>query len=228
MAMTGAVAANAFLGHTSAATESFHLEQEFVLECSDSAVDHGPADPGQRPDRLRPREVQGRRLRPARLGQGLRARLARDPSGRRPPAALRPGRQTAGSATSTSRRSASTGCPWGKYLLVGRLRPRPADAGGLHDGHAAADFSPSTALPADWVRSRDPFQGVDKKDFGFKLTLTADPPEKDKDKPVAMSDSKDQGRQGLDHGPRPRPGSRPGPRRQGPGPTGLDRHSGPR
>ena len=38
--------------------------------------------------------------------------------------------------------------------------------------HANADFSPSGSLPADWVRTRDPFQGVDKKDFGFSLTLT--------------------------------------------------------
>ena len=45
-------------------------------------------------------------------------------------------------------------------------------------------------MPADWVRTRDPFQGVDKKDFGFKLVLTVDPPEPKK--PGAMS-AKSQG-----------------------------------
>ncbi len=32
MSMSGSVAANAFLGHTSSATETFHLEQEFEIE----------------------------------------------------------------------------------------------------------------------------------------------------------------------------------------------------
>ena len=38
MSMSGSVAANAFLGQTSSATETFHLEQEFEIECSDSAT----------------------------------------------------------------------------------------------------------------------------------------------------------------------------------------------
>jgi len=39
-----------------------------------------------------------------------------------------------------------------------------------------ADFSPDTALPPEWVRTRDPFQGVSKKAFGFTATITAAPP----------------------------------------------------
>ncbi len=49
-------------------------------------------------------------------------------------------------------------------------------ASGVCDSHAVADFSPDTALPPEWVRTRDPFQGVSKKSFGFTATVTAAPP----------------------------------------------------
>ena len=62
--------------------------------------------------------------------------------------------------------------PVGRYVLKADF-VIDAVAGGLCDGHSVADFSPTTALPADWVRTRDPFQGVDKKNFGFSLLLTA-------------------------------------------------------
>jgi hypothetical protein len=52
-----------------------------------------------------------------------------------------------------------------------------AQAGGLRDGHAAADFSPSSSLPTDFVRLRDSFQNTDKKNFGFTIMLTAAPSE---------------------------------------------------
>src|SRR5439155_13323861 len=62
--------------------------------------------------------------------------------------------------------------PVGRYVLTADF-VIDAVAGGLCDGHSVADFSPSTTLPADWVRTRDPFQGVDKKNFGFSVLLTA-------------------------------------------------------
>jgi hypothetical protein len=62
--------------------------------------------------------------------------------------------------------------PVGRYVLKADFII-DAVAGGLCDGHSVADFSPTTALPADWVRTRDPFQGVDKKNFGFSMNLTA-------------------------------------------------------
>ena len=64
------------------------------------------------------------------------------------------------------------GVPLGRYALTADF-VIDADASGLADAHANADFSPSTSLPTDWVRTRDPFQGVDKKNFGFSLTLVA-------------------------------------------------------
>jgi hypothetical protein len=64
-----------------------------------------------------------------------------------------------------------SGVPLGRYSLTAEF-VLEAGAFGIADAHANADFSPSGSLPSDWVRTRDPFQGVDKKDFGFSLTLT--------------------------------------------------------
>ena len=44
------------------------------------------------------------------------------------------------------------------------------------NARAAADFSPDTQLPSDWVATKDPFQGANKEGFGFFLTLTAKAP----------------------------------------------------
>ncbi len=112
--------------------------------------------------------------------------------------------------------------PLGKYVLVADF-VLACDAGGLTDGHSAADFSPSTALPSDWVRTRDPFQGVDKKDFGFKLVLTADAPEKDKAVALSADKGKDAGiARASTSKPNATVAKRPVPS------SGLDRHSGPR
>ena len=63
--------------------------------------------------------------------------------------------------------------PLGRYSLYAELILE-ADAAGLAAAHVQADFSPSGSLPSDWVRTRDPFQGVDKKNFGFSLTITVE------------------------------------------------------
>jgi hypothetical protein len=65
--------------------------------------------------------------------------------------------------------------PIGRYTLTATF-VLDTRAAGVCDSHAVADFSPDTALPPEWVRTRDPFQGVSKKSFGFTATVTAAPP----------------------------------------------------
>ena len=62
--------------------------------------------------------------------------------------------------------------PLGKFVLSAHMVIE-AQAGGLYDAHAAADFSPSASLPPDFVRLRDPFQNADKKNFGLTIMLKA-------------------------------------------------------
>jgi hypothetical protein len=65
--------------------------------------------------------------------------------------------------------------PVGRYTLTATM-VLDTRASGVCDSHAVADFSPDTSLPPEWVRVRDPFQGVSKKSFGFTATITAEPP----------------------------------------------------
>ncbi len=62
--------------------------------------------------------------------------------------------------------------PVGRCVVSARV-VLDTQASGVCGDHAIADFSPDTALPADWVRNRDPFQAVSKKAFGFTFTLSA-------------------------------------------------------
>ena len=65
--------------------------------------------------------------------------------------------------------------PLGRFTLVADF-VLDSTASGVCNAHAVADFSPDTTLPADWVRMRDPFQGVSKKSFGFTFSISTDPP----------------------------------------------------
>ncbi len=65
--------------------------------------------------------------------------------------------------------------PVGRYTLTATFA-MDTTSSGVCDSHAVADFSPDTALPPEWVRTRDPFQGVSKKSFGFIATVTAAAP----------------------------------------------------
>lgn len=65
--------------------------------------------------------------------------------------------------------------PVGRYTLTATF-VLDTSASGVCDSHSVADFSPDTALPPEWVRTRDPFQGVSKKSFGFTATISAAPP----------------------------------------------------
>ena len=62
--------------------------------------------------------------------------------------------------------------PVGRYVLTARFTIE-ADAAGLADGHSAADFAPEVSLADPFARSRDPFQGASKKEFGFDVTIKA-------------------------------------------------------
>ncbi len=171
--LTGTAAANAVLGCESSVSQTFHLEQEFEI----AAAETGVRDVALTLEstlvglvRARHKGSAGVRLasakicpvgwpesplvvvHPAFLVQATGAKLCNQ---RLPPIKV-------------------PTMPVGLYVLVADF-VLISDAAGLTDGHSAADFSPSTTLPADWVRARDPFQGVDKKDFGFHLTLTAEP-----------------------------------------------------
>ena len=178
MTMSGSVAANAFLGHTSTATETFHLEQEFEIECSDSATSFV---------RLTLESALVGFVRSKyKAGAGVKVASAKvfvAGSPETPLVVVHPPSCVEGDNARLCNQHLPLirvdKMPLGKYILVADF-VIDCNAGGICDGHSAADFSPSTALPADWVRTRDPFQGVDKKDFGFKLTLTADAPEASK------------------------------------------------
>jgi hypothetical protein len=64
--------------------------------------------------------------------------------------------------------------PVGKYVLVANFLIF-AEATGFTNAHAVADFS-SDDLPDAWKQSTDPFKDVDRKDFGFIVTLNAAAP----------------------------------------------------
>jgi hypothetical protein len=217
MSMSGSVAANAFLGHTSAATESFHLEQEFEIECSDSATTS---------TRLTLESVLVGFVR-SKYKAGACVRMASAKvcvlgSPETPLIVVHPPLSVDGDGGRLCNQHLPLirvdKMPLGKYVLFADF-VIDCNAGGICDGHSAADFSPSTSLPSDWVRTRDPFQGVDKKDFGFRLVLTADPPDKEqagetaarrKDAGVARTST-------IKPAPAPQPKAVV---------TGLDRHSG--
>jgi hypothetical protein len=226
MAMSGSVAANAFLGHTSSATMTFHLEQGFEIECSDSATCFV---------RLTLESALVGFVRSKyKAGAGVKVASAKilvpGSPVETPLIVVHPPQCVEGDNGRLCNQHLPLirvdKMPLGKYVLVADF-VITCDAGGLTDGHSAADFSPSTSLPTDWVRTRDPFQGVDKKDFGFKLVLTADPPEPKK--PGAMSaKTKDTKVAKVSTANLVTTRTPPTPTRPRPSPTGLDRHCGDR
>jgi hypothetical protein len=219
MSMSGSVAANAFLGQTSTATETFHLEQEFELSCSDSStcfvrLTLESALVGF----VRSKHKAGASVKVA------SARICLPNSPETPFIIVHPPQAIEGEEGRLCNQHLPLikvdRLPLGKYLLIADF-VLSCEAGGVLDGHSAVDFSPSTSLPADWIRTRDPFQGVDKKDFGFKLVLTADPPEPSKPMTARAKDNKvAQAKVNVL--------VKPTPTRPRPAQTGLDRHCGPK
>jgi hypothetical protein len=171
--MTGTAAANSHLACTGTASETFHLVQEFEITSSDPAITSVVLTL----DSALVGYVRSKHK------AGACARLANvsvTPAGwdNTPLMLAHPPLCVEG----TSARLCNQHLPplQGPPMSVGRYCLTAdfvidATAGGICDGHAVADFSPDTALPADWVRMRDPFQGVAKSAFGYSITLTAAP-----------------------------------------------------
>jgi hypothetical protein len=170
VAMTGAPAADSYLGCTSTATQTFRLVQDFEVTCSNPAVDkvclnldsslvgyvRSMRNAGAMV-RLATASITGASwsgpplvlVHPPLHAEGTQGRLCNQhlPQLKGPP------------------------IPLGHYTLVADF-VLDTTASGVCNAHAAADFSPDTSLPAEWVRSRDPFQGVSKKSFGFSFTVS--------------------------------------------------------
>jgi hypothetical protein len=166
----GSVAANAYLGCPGSASERFQLYQEFEITCSDKSVKTATMSL----DSVLAGFVRSKH----RAGAGMWVATARVcPIGATQPVMVinHPVLAVEGNDGRLCNQHLPTlevnGLPLGRYALTAEF-VLEANAFGIADAHSNADFSPSGSLPADWVRSRDPFQGVDKKYFGLSLTLT--------------------------------------------------------
>lgn len=171
--MTGTAAANSHLACTGTARETFHLVQEFEIDA---------ADPDVRAVVLTLDSALVGYVR-SKHKAGACARLANvsvTPAGwdNTPLMLAHPPLCVAGTMAQLCNQHLpplqGPPMPLGRYCLTADF-VIDATAGGICDGHAVADFSPDTALPDDWVRMRDPFQGVAKNAFGYTITLTAAP-----------------------------------------------------
>jgi hypothetical protein len=173
VSMTGTTAASSYLGCAGAATADFEMAQELEITCSDpnvqtvsltldSALVGFVRSKGHAGAAVRVAEVsvtpQGWDGTPLTLWYppfGVTGKDGRLCNQHLPPVQDMP-------------------MPVGRYVISARFA-LDTQARGVCDDHAAADFSPDTTLPADWVRTKDPFQGVSKKSFGFIFMLTAAP-----------------------------------------------------
>jgi hypothetical protein len=175
LVLTGAVAANAYLGCPAEATETFHVVQEFEITCSDPKVSRVTLTlDSSLIGFLRARHKGSCAVK---LAAAKVCPVGSDTSSlvvAHPPQAVdgRDGRLCNQHLPAVVAKE----MPLGRYVLTADF-VLTADAVGVLDGHSAVDFSPSTSLPTEWVRTRDPFQGVDKKNFGFSLALTASDPQ---------------------------------------------------
>jgi hypothetical protein len=172
--MTGTPAADSYLGCTSTATQTFHLVQEFDVTCSDPSI--------QTVKLTLDSSLVGyvRSARKASAGVSLASASVI-------PVSWSGSQLTLDHPTLSSAGTQAHLCnqhlplvegppmPLGRYTSVADFVLDTA-ASGVCNAHAVADFSPDTTLPADWVRMRDPFQGVSKKAFGFSLSISAAAP----------------------------------------------------
>jgi hypothetical protein len=173
-AMTGTVAANSYLGCTGTASEKFQLVQDLEITCSDPkrttvALTLDSALTGF---------VRGK----GKAGACMRlAQVCLTPVGvaETPMSLSYPPLCIEGTAGQLCNQHLPPleipAMPVGRYTLTATF-VLDTTASGICDAHAVADFSPDTSLPAEWVRTRDPFQGVSKKAFGFTATITAAAP----------------------------------------------------
>lgn len=174
MTMTGTVAANSYLCCTGTASETFQLIQDFEITCSnpdvrtvaltlDTSLIGFVRSKGRAGACVRRAEVS---VTPA-YQPGSSMAIAY------PPLSVE---GTGGQLCNQHLPPLEApGMPVGRYSLVATF-VLDTRASGVCDSHAVADFSPDTSLPPDWVRTRDPFQGVSKKSFGFTASITAAAP----------------------------------------------------
>ncbi len=172
--MTGTAAASSYLGCTGVASADFELAQEFEITCSDPnvhtvALTLDSALVGF----VRSKGHAGAAVRVAEVSvtpegwDGTPLTLWYPPFG----VTGKDGRL----CNQHLPQIQDVPMPIGRYVISARFA-LDTQAKGVCDDHSVADFSPDTALPADWVRSRDPFQGVSKKSFGFMFALSASAP----------------------------------------------------
>jgi hypothetical protein len=168
--LSGSVAANAYLGCPGSASERFQLVQEFEIACSDKNVKSAKMSL----DSVLAGFVRSKHH----AGAAMLLATARVcPVGSTEPVMVitHPALAVEGNDGRHCNQHLPTldvsRLPLGRYALTAEF-VLEAEAFGIADAHSNADFSPSSSLPSDWVRTRDPFQGVDKKNFGFSLTLT--------------------------------------------------------
>jgi len=171
MAMTGTAAANSYLGCTGAASEKFQLVQDLEITCS---------DPKQNAVALTlDTALVGFVRSKGRAGACVRvAQVCLTPVGipgapmtiAYPPLCVE---GTGGQLCNQHLPPLEVPVmPVGRYTLTATFA-LDTSASGVCDSHSVADFSPDTTLPPEWVRTRDPFQGVSKKSFGFTATVSA-------------------------------------------------------
>jgi hypothetical protein len=175
LVLTGAVAANAYLGYPAEATETFHVVQEFEITCSDPSVNRVTLTlDSSLVGFLRSRHKANGAMK---LASAKVCPVGWDAS---PLIVAHPSQAVDGRDGRLCNQQlppvVAKEMPLGRYVLTADFI-LVSDAMGILDGHSAVDFSPSTSLPTEWVRTRDPFQGVDKKNFGFSLALTASDPQ---------------------------------------------------
>jgi hypothetical protein len=174
VAMTGTTAANSYLGCTGTASEKFQLVQDLEITCS---------DPKQTTVKLiLDTALIGFVRSKGRAGACMRvAQICLAPVGvpESPLTLSYPPLCVEGTGGQLCNQHLplveAPAMPVGRYTLTATF-VLDTTASGVCDSHSVADFSPDTSLPPEWVRTRDPFQGVSKKSFGFTATITAEPP----------------------------------------------------
>jgi hypothetical protein len=174
VAMTGTAAANSYLCCTGTASEKFQLVQDLEIICSDPeektvALTLDTALVGF----VRSKGKAGACVRLAEVCLAPAGVPGAPMSVAYPPLCVE---GTAGQLCNQHLPPLEVPVmPVGRYTLTATF-VLDTRASGVCDSHAVADFSPDTALPPEWVRIRDPFQGVSKKSFGFTATISAAPP----------------------------------------------------
>ena len=164
VSMTGNPAAISYLGCTSAATQKYHLVQEFEITCSDSAAKNVSLTlDSTLTGFLRSSRKAGAYVRQASL-------TVYPVSGAAPPLVLEhPPFCASGTEARLCNQHLPTAqsppMPLGQYVLIADF-VLDTVAGGICNAHAAADFSPDTALPADFVGTRDPFRASPRNRSG--------------------------------------------------------------